>query len=401
MRHTTGATRFGRIGALMVLAAFVLTLAGPTLASAALSPRSTIRVSSRYMAKAKTFTVSGRIARSAAGKKITVEIRKPGRPFWSKISSRKIDRFGKWSWKYYPKLGGKFYLRARYGNRTSRITNVSVKRGPGVKYEIVLASTTSTRDSGLFERLGPAFLAACPEYSIKALFVGSGTAIAYGGSGDADVLLTHSPSQELDFMNGIVAGKASSYRGKNRHSVMYNDYVLVGPGPAASTPNPAAVGMSDPAKDAFQKIATAGSNFYSRNDKSGTNTKEKEIWASLSPANPQSGQAWYKASGTMGMAQALAACNDGSALGYTLSDRATWLNVKNLGTIPNLAIINAGDPAYFNQYSVIEVAGARQWDGAMDFSDWIRSPAAQALIKTYGEYTFPGQVMFEPNAGLY
>ncbi len=87
--------------------------------------------------------------------------------------------------------------------------------------------------------------------------------------------------------------------------------------------------------------------------------------------------------------------------GYTLADRATWLNAKSLGIVKNLSILNAGDPTLFNQYAVIEVKGARNKEGAQDFSNWIRSPGAQALIKTYGEYTYPGEVMFEPNAGPY
>ncbi|MDO8964536.1 MAG: substrate-binding domain-containing protein [Coriobacteriia bacterium] len=396
MRHTSGST-VRRIAALAVSAAFLATLIVPTAASAVTYPRTTLSIDGRYQVKAHTFRLSGKLPRSTKGKSVTIEIRKPGRVYWSKIAAPRVGTNGWWSWKYAPKLGGKFYIRARYGTRLSRTIPLTVKRGPGVKYVITLASTTSTKDSGLFERLGPAFLHACPEYSLKALFVGSGTAIAYGGSGDADVLLTHSPTQEVDFMNGLVAGVASKYKGKNRHSVMYNDYVLVGP----KTSNPAGVLVGESASSAFQKIATTGSTFYSRNDKSGTNTKEKAIWAALNPANPQTGQSWYKASGVMGMAQALAAANDGGALGYTLSDRATWLNIQNLGVVPNLDVVNEGDATYFNQYSVIEVAGARQWDGAMDFSNWIRSAEGQALIKSYGEYTFPGKVMFKPNAGLY
>ena len=101
------------------------------------------------------------------------------------------------------------------------------------------------------------------------------------------------------------------------------------------------------------------------------------------------------------MAQALATANDAATAGYTLSDRATWLNATSLGITKNLKIVNQGDPTYFNQYSVIEVRAARNREGAQDFSNWIRSPQAQALIKTYGEYTYPGQIMFEPNAGSY
>jgi len=367
----------------------------PATAFAAV-PHSTLMISTVYMVKAKPFYVSGRISTSVQGKKIAIEVRKPGRTFWTTVGSATISSTGRFSYKYTPKLGGKFFVRTRYGGVTaglSRTATLVVKEGPGVKYQIVLASTTSTRDSGLFERIGPAFLAACPEYSMKATFVGSGAAIALGGTGDADVLLTHSPAAEVDFMNGIVAGNPSTYKGRARYKVMYNDYVVVGP-----TANPAGVVMSDTAKDAFSDIASAGSPFWSRNDNSGTNAMEKSIWASL--GNPQTGQSWYKASGTMGMAQALAAANDASTGGYTLADRATWLNAGALGTTKNLKIVNAGDPALFNQYSVIEVAGARNAEGAMDFSRWIRTPEAQALIATYGEYTY-GQSLFTPNGGKY
>ncbi|TLM65245.1 MAG: hypothetical protein FDZ70_11250, partial [Actinobacteria bacterium] len=296
---------------------------------------------------------------------------------------------------YKPKLAGKFFVRTRCVNHdtASRVAVLTVT-GTIPPSTVFLASTTSTRDSGLFERIGPVFKQNCPEYVLKATFVGSGAAIALGGTGDADVLLTHSPTAEVDFMNGIVAGAPSAYRGLRRYKVMYNDFVLVGP-----KTNPAGVGASVPATQAFQSIATAGSTFWSRNDNSGTNTKEKEIWALI--GNPQTGQTWYKASGTMGMAQALAAANDASTGGYTLSDRATWLNAGALGIVKNLMVVNSGDARYFNQYSVIEVRGARNAEGSQDFSNWIRSPEVQELIRTYGEYTYPGQVMFVPNAGSY
>lgn len=386
-----------RMAAITVAAAMMMSLVIPAVATAAVSPRSTIILSTRYQPRAKALTIKGKVSSKYKGKTMTIEVRKPGRTYWDQVGTAKISKTGAWSYKYTPKLGGKFYIRARYLSTKglSRTGTLTVRRGPGSKTTILLASTTSTRDSGLFERLGPAFLSACPEYALKATFVGSGAAIALGGTGDADVLLTHSPAAEVDFMNGIVATKASTYKGLNRYKVMYNDYVLVGP-----TVNPAGVSGSGTAKAAFQSIATNGaSNFWSRNDKSGTNEMEKSIWKSI--GNPQTGAGWYKASGTMGMAQALAAANDATTGGYTLSDRATWLNASSLGITKNLKIVNAGDPALFNQYSVIEVKGARNREGAQDFSNWIRSPQAQALIKTYGEYTYPGQIMFEPNAGSY
>jgi tungstate transport system substrate-binding protein len=267
--------------------------------------------------------------------------------------------------------------------------------------------------------LKPAFLADCPEYTLKGVFVGSGTAIAYGGSGDADVLLTHSPAAEINFMNGLVGTNPpvpSKYRGKSRYKVMYNHFYLVG-----TKANPAGISESQSAKSAFQSIATNGSDFWSRNDGSGTNAKEKEIWKSLSPSNPQVGKTWYKATGTLGMAQALANVNNANT-GYTLSDSATWLNWLNLQpdlldakgkATPdpdtggytnikdvNIKIINQGDATYFNQYSVIEVDGAKNREGAQDFSNWIRSPKAQALIGQYGQVSY-GKPLFVPNQGSY
>jgi len=381
----------------LIAMALVSLLVAPATAGA-LTYTTTLATSATYMYKAKPLIMSGRMSPKNKGKKVTVEIRKPGRTYWDKVAVATIQSDGRWSTRYTPKLGGKFFVRIRTSKTgLSRTATLTVKNGPGTKTQILLASTTSTRDSGLFERLGPAFLAACPEYTIKATFVGSGAAIAMGGTGDADVLLTHSPAAEEAFMRGIVAGKPSTYRGKTRNKVMYNDYVLVGPNsnPAGVVNNPATGG----AGAAFKAISSSGSTFWSRNDKSGTNEAEKAIWASI--GSPQLSTSWYKASGTMGMAQALATANDAATSGYTLADRATWLNAKSLGIVKNLKIVEAGDPRLFNQYAVIEVRYARNWEGAQDFSNWIRSPQGQSLIKTFGEYTYPGEVVFEPNAGPY
>jgi tungstate transport system substrate-binding protein len=366
------------------------------VAASALSWQSSLALTPTYMTTARRIVISGQVS-SNKGKFIMVEVRKPGRTFWDQVGSPAIASNGRWTFNYTPKIGGKFYIRARYANTKwlSRTGTVTVKTGPGKKTEILLASTTSTRDSGLFEALKPMFLAACPEYSLKSTFVGSGAAIALGGTGDADVLLTHSPAAEVNFMQGLVGTPpvASAYKGRSRYKVMYNDYVLVGP-----TANPGSIADTDTALVAFGKIASTSSTFWSRNDNSGTNAKEKEIWTLL--GNPQVGKSWYKASGTMGMAQALAAANDGSTGGYTLSDRATWLNATALGTTKNLKIVNEGDSRYFNQYSVIEVNGARNKEGAQDFSNWIRCPSAQEVIRDYGLETY-GRSLFVPNAGSY
>jgi len=388
MHHLKGRVSVRKALLLLTSLMLVATALMPAIAAAA-TPTSTLKTSTIYMATAKPFAISGKTSTSLKGKRMAVEIRKPGRAFWTLVGTPLISKYGTWSHKYTPKLGGKFYIRARYSKSYTRTASLTVRKGPGVKYQTLLASTTSTRDSGLWEALRPAFLMACPEYSVKATFVGSGAAIALGGSGDADVLLVHSPVQEIAFMNGIVAGKPSTYKGLTRHSVMYNDFVLVGP-----KTDPANIGLNDTAKVAFGKVASSKSEFWSRNDNSGTNTKEKEIWASI--GNPQTGQSWYKASGTLGMAQCLSAANQSS--GYTLSDRGTWLNMVNMGTVKDLEIVNQGDDSYWNPYSVIQVAKARNWEGSQDFSSWIRSAPAQLIIKEYGESTF-GQPLFYPYAG--
>lgn len=383
----------------VLVALTVAALVAPVAAFAVTDPQPTIWTTPFYMKGQGVVSVRGWLGAGHAGKKVAIEIQKPGREYWDQVVILTANSGGYYWGKYKPKLGGKFFIRARClqdtTDQTSRIAELTVS-GTIPKTDVLLASTTSTKDSGLFERIGPVFKAQCPEYNLKATFVGSGAAIQLGGAGNADVLLTHSPADEVAFMGGMYKGNPTAYRGLNRFKVMYNDFVLVGP-----TANPAAIGASVPATEAFQAIATAGSTFWSRNDASGTNSAEKSIWALI--GNPQlaGGVTWYKASGTMTMAQALAAANDASTGGYTLSDRATWLNSVSLQTVKNLKIVNQGDPKYFNQYSVIEVKGARNAEGAQDFSNWIRSAYVQDLIGTYGEFTYPGQVMFVPNAGSY
>ena len=395
--------RLGSVAAVFALAVAVI---APTAAFASLPAPPTIVLSTTYQATAARLKVSGRLSSRTAGKHVQIQIKKPGRDYWDTMTPNDtlIHADGTYGAFYTPMLAGRFFVRSRYtnsaGGSNSRIVSFTVKKGPGVKYEVVMESTTSTRDSGLIEALLPAFLHACPEYSFKGVYVGSGAAIANSRKGDGDVLLAHSPADELKFMDPSTATTAAPYTGKTRYKVMYNDFVLVGP-----TANPAVIAGTDTAVMAFGKIASTASIFWSRNDNSGTNAKEKEIWALCTPANPQiettsplTYKSWYRASGTMGMAQALTAANNGN--GYTLADRGTWLNMKGLGAVSGLKIVNEGDARYFNQYSVIEIKGARNWQGGQDFSRWIRSAAAQEIIRTYGVQTF-GTALFIPNAGSY
>lgn len=401
MRHIKGVPLMKR-AALVVLGALILgAFAAPAMASA-LTP-STIRLTYKgrtlyRLGTAATFTISGRISTAVRGKRMTIEIRKPGRSFWTTVGTPTISRYGTWSMNYFPKLGGSFYIRARYASSSvlSRLAILPVNRGPGRKYVVLLASTTSTQDSGLFDALMPLLHAQMPEYDLQATFVGSGAAIALGGTGDADVLLTHSPAAELDFMKGIVAGQPSAFRGLTRYKVMYNFFMLVGP-----TANPAGLTMTESAKSAFQKIADSKSLFISRHDNSGTNAKELSIWASLSPTNPQTGASWYLASGTMGMADALAAANNQAA--YTLCDSSTWYYLDHFKAYKAIKLLNTGDPAdstYRNQYSVIEVRLAKNAEGAQDFRRWIMSPQVQSAIANYGVVTLK-QRLFTADAGSY
>lgn len=243
------------------------------------------------------------------------------------------------------------------------------------KSDLLLASTTSTQDSGLFDVLIPAFEAAYPQYLVKVTAVGSGEAIALGQNKDADVLLVHSPAAEKTFME-------EGY-GSERKDVMYNDFVIVGP---AGDPE-GIIGMAT-AAEAFTKISKGATSFFSRADKSGTHAKELVIWkaAGIEPSG-----AWYLELG-QGMGETLKVTNE--KLGYTLSDRATYLSAKES---LDLEILVEGDPVLYNQYGVIVVAGAKNEQGAKDFLTWITSVEGQEVIANFGVEKF-GQALFIPNA---
>jgi tungstate transport system substrate-binding protein len=249
---------------------------------------------------------------------------------------------------------------------------------PEVKVsDLVLASTTSTQDSGLFDVLIPAFEKASPQFKVKVIAVGSGEAMKLGESKDADVLLVHSPAAEAAFVAGGF--------GVNKKSVMYNDFVIVGP-----TSDPAKIKGAAKAADAFKMIADTKSPFISRGDDSGTHNKEKSIWAS-GTVDPK-GQAWYLSIG-QGMSETLRVANEKQ--GYTLVDRATWLTGKD--KVPSLVMLVEGEKKLFNPYSVIEVVGARNPEGAKAFSDWITGTDGQKVIGAYGKEKF-GQQIFVPSA---
>ena len=270
-------------------------------------------------------------------------------------------------------LGLAFFLSA-CGSTTGTSETTT---GAAGKTDLILASTTSTQDSGLFDVLIPAFSEAFPRYNVKVVAVGSGEALKLGQTGDADVLLVHSPAAETEFMT-------AGY-GVDRKAVMYNDFIIVGP-----PSDPAKIkGMTD-AVAAFTKIAGAQSLFFSRGDKSGTNAKELALWkaAGITPSGD-----WYQTTG-QGMGETLTIADQKG--GYTLADRGTWLAKKD--SLKNLELLVEGDNALFNQYHVITCKAAKKMQGANDFMNWIVSPdVQQSIIATYGVDKY-GQPLFIPNA---
>ena len=246
--------------------------------------------------------------------------------------------------------------------------------------ELIMASTTSTGDSGLMDVLIPIFEQKTG-YQVKPIYVGSGATLAMGEKGEADVLLVHAPASEVAFM------KAGN--GTVRKLVMHNDYIIVGP-----SADPAGIKGMTVAADAFKKIADASQIFVSRGDDSGTNKMEISIWAKAN-VDPK-GKSWYQSSG-QGMGATLTITSEKA--GYTLTDRATYLATKaNL----SLDILMEGDPVLLNIYHVIQVNPNKSTkintEGAKAFADFMVSPEAQEKIKTFGVDKY-GQPLFFPDAG--
>jgi tungstate transport system substrate-binding protein len=240
---------------------------------------------------------------------------------------------------------------------------------------LILASTTSTEDSGLFTHLLPAFESAHPEFHIAVVAVGTGEALEMGKRGDADVVLVHAPEAESLFV-------AQGY-GEERREVMYNDFVIVGP-----EGDPASVrGLADPT-EALARIAASRAPFVSRGDDSGTHKRELALWklAGLTPAG-----GWYLVSG-LGMGEVLRLASE--RRGYTLTDRATYLFLK--GNL-SLDVLVEGDARLRNIYGVIPVRGSAHSAGARAFMEWITGPEGQARIGEYGVERF-GRSLFIPSA---
>lgn len=248
------------------------------------------------------------------------------------------------------------------------------------KESIILSTTTSTQDSGLLDFLLPKFTEET-NIEVKVISVGTGAALQKGRDGEADVLLVHSTSDEEKFV--------AEGHGPARYDVMYNDFILVGP-----KDDPAKVMATSPNSivDSLKLIAEKQATFVSRADDSGTHKKELKLWkaAEIEPAGD-----WYVEAG-QGMGDVLKMADE--KMGYTISDRATYLSLKD--TL-ELEIVTEKDDNLYNQYGIIVVDPSKNelinGEGALKFQEWMLSESTQKLIEEFGKEEY-GQSLFIPNA---
>lgn len=247
---------------------------------------------------------------------------------------------------------------------------------PAAPKVIKMATTTSTENSGLLQDILPKFETKTG-YSVHVIAVGSGKALKMGEDGDVDVVLSHAPAAEKEFV-------AKGF-GDQRYPVMYNDFIVLGP-----AADPAALKGSTTAPEALGKIASKAALFISRGDDSGTHKKELALWesAKLKPAGD-----WYREAGD-GMEKVIQMAGELDA--YTLADRGTWLSVADKSP---LKILHEGDKDLFNPYGIMAVSQTRYPDinhaGAQALIDWMVSAEGQQAI---GEFKVNGTVLFTPNA---
>jgi tungstate transport system substrate-binding protein len=246
---------------------------------------------------------------------------------------------------------------------------------------LLMATTTSTEDTGLLNVMGPEFKKASG-IDLRWTATGTGKALKLGESCDVDVLMVHAPDAEKKFV-------ADGF-GINRKEIMYNDFVIIGP-----AADPAGV-KGKRVKDALQAIQAKKATFVSRGDKSGTHMMELDLWKVSGAALPEK-EAWYAQAGQGMMATITIAAEKN---GYTLADRGTYIKYENnLGGNPPLKILVEGDQTLLNQYSVIAVNPAKcqkaQVELATKFSNWIAGPEGQKLIK---EFKVMGKPLFTANA---
>jgi len=240
---------------------------------------------------------------------------------------------------------------------------------------LTLGIPTTVQDSGLLDALLPEFEAAYPDYRVRFIAAGSGELLALGRRGDVDVLLSHAPGAEVEFME--------SGHGAYRRLVMQNDFVIAGP-----PSDPAGVGGMLDAPEALARIAGAEASFLSRGDESGTHRKEMELRSALGPAASGPG---YREMGE-GMGSVLRAASELGA--YTLCDRATF---RNLEETLDLEILVEGDPRLLNIYHVIVTAGSQEPQGSRAFAEWLQSAEGRRVIDDYGRERF-GEPLFRPTS---
>lgn len=248
--------------------------------------------------------------------------------------------------------------------------------------EVILATTTSTQDSGLLDVLLPLFTEKTG-YEVKPISVGTGAALELGARGEADVVLVHAPQSEREWM--------AEGNGTERLLVMHNDFVIVGP-----ADDPAGVEGATSAVEALARIAASGAGWVSRDDDSGTNQLERRLWeqAGIDPTSEE----WYRASG-QGMGATLTLADQ--LVSYTISDRGTYLSRRD--TLQSVILVQ-GDAALLNLYHVMPVNPEKFPDvnintnGGTAFAQFLVSDEAQAVIAEFGKEAF-GQPLFFPDAG--
>ena len=254
--------------------------------------------------------------------------------------------------------------------------------GLNAKDSLMMATTTSTDNTGLLDYLAPKF-EKDTGVNLKWVATGTGKALKMGGNCDVDILFVHAPASEKKFI-------ATGF-GKDRQQVMYNDFIIVGP-----KKDPAMVNGMAPSP-ALQKIKSQGAKFFSRGDNSGTNKKELSLWKNAK-VDTKAASSWYIQTG-QGMLRTINMAHEKG--GYTMTDRGTWIKyMDQKGANNSMKVVVEGDKSLFNQYSVVSINQEKcsnvKPELASKFTNWIVSPATQ---KTIADFRLLGQALFIPNAG--
>ena len=250
------------------------------------------------------------------------------------------------------------------------------------KDSLMMATTTSTDNTGLLDYLGPIFEKETGT-NLKWVATGTGKALKMGGNCDVDILFVHAPASEKKFI-------ATGFGG-DRQQVMYNDFIIVGP-----KKDPATVSGMNPS-EALQKIRDNKANFFSRGDNSGTNKKELSLWKNAK-VDTKAESSWYVQTG-QGMLRTINMASEKS--GYTMTDRGTWIKyMSQKGDTNKMKVVVEGDKSLFNQYSVVSINKDKcpnvKPQLAKKFTNWVVSASTQ---QTIADFRLLGQALFIPNAG--